>query len=139
MRMNIRWWRVSSPISCSRNVIRGSVRSLGPGDLQGEPGLEHGLEDHAGGGDRPDLLAGEPGLLVGGEVEVEPGHAQQLVGEDLAGADVAGEVGVGFDDPLGRCGGQAVDLGADGIVGSDLLDDDSWGLLAMASGGHVRR
>ena len=45
----------------------------------------------------------------GGEIEIEAGHRQELVGEDLAGTDRAGERFVGLDHPLQAQGRQALD------------------------------
>ena len=71
------------------------------GDLEGEAGHEHGLEAQADVDHRGGLLAREHGPLLGRELLQlgEAGQRQQLVGEDLAVAEGAGEVDVGVDHP----------------------------------------
>ena len=78
-------------------------------DLTGEAGREHRLEVHAHRQHRRDLFAREARPLLRGEndrraVDAEAFQAEQLVGDDLSGAERApGEVGVGFDRaPAGR-------------------------------------
>ena len=78
-------------------------------DLEREPGREHGFEADAVGRDRRDLLARQRRPLLGGEVEVEAGDRQQLVGQDLARPDRAGDGLVGLDHPLQRERGEPLD------------------------------
>ena len=80
-----------------------------PDDVHGETRGKDRLEADAGRGDRRDLLAGEQGALLGREIEVQSGHAQQLVREDLPGPDFAGHVDVRLDDPLQRRRREPVD------------------------------
>jgi hypothetical protein len=85
----------------------------GGGDLEAEAGGEHGLETHAGEGDRGDLLAGEASALLRGQIEVEPTGAEELVGDDLARTGRPLQLCVGIDDPSGRGGVQLDDAAVD--------------------------
>ena len=78
-------------------------------DLEREPGGEHGLEAHAVRGDRRDLLPRERGALVGREVQPQSGDREQLVGQDLAGPELARQQLVRLDHPLQRESGEPLD------------------------------
>ncbi|MEZ5203239.1 MAG: hypothetical protein R2701_02305 [Acidimicrobiales bacterium] len=87
---------------------------FGLGDLEREAGLEDRLEADAGVEHRRHLLAAEDGPLLRGEVEVEPGHREQLVGDHLAWAHLARQVDIGLHHPTQRRSVQALDALHDG-------------------------
>ena len=59
-------------------------------NLTGKSDLEHCLEPCSSAEHRGDLLSAEDATLLCGEVKVEPGHAEQFVGDQLPVADRPG-------------------------------------------------
>ena len=88
--------------------------------MGGKTRLQHRLEPYPGSRDRSDLLPREGGGLFGRELEAEPGDAQQLVRQQLPGADAAWDFFVWLDDPAAGGGAQPENLcsmtGVCGIV-----------------------
>ena len=89
--------------------MRGSVMSGALTIWQGEAGLEHGLEADAVVEHRRHLLAAEGAPLLGGEVQAESVDREEVVGDELAVADVTGDLGVGLDHSLERRTVEALD------------------------------
>ncbi len=94
-------------------VRDAGVGEVGSGDdLETESSHQDRLEADAGVDDGGELLAREDLLLLVGQAVEElrdVRQAEDLVGEDLAVADLAGDVDVGLDDPLEGGRREAVD------------------------------
>ena len=101
-----------------QQVRHAGVGEVGAGeDLEAESSHQDRLEADAGVDDGGELLPGQDALLLVGQLVEElgdVGQGEELVGEDLAVADGARDVGVGLDDALQGGRGQPLDALVDG-------------------------
>ena len=104
-----------------QQVRHPGVGEVGAGeDVDAESSHQDRLEADAGVHDGCELLPGQGALLLVGEPVEElgdVGQGEELVGEDLAVADLAGDVGVGLHDALQGGGREALDALLDGPGG----------------------
>ena len=101
-----------------QQVGHPGVGEVGAGeDVDAESSHQDRFEADAGVHDGGELLPGEGALLLVAELVEElgeVGQGEELVGQDLAVADGAGDLGVGLHDALQRGGGEALYALVDG-------------------------